>query len=91
MEVEGCRSYSTCTYTIESYINLGQFIYIDKIFLEGVGGVIRRRFHKIDFGFVYYESIKREVQRRPIYECRYDERLLKMRDLQWYDYYESIK
>ena len=25
--------------------------------------------------FVYYESIKREVQRRPIYECRYDERL----------------
>jgi len=25
--------------------------------------------------FVYYESIKREVQRRPIYECRCDERL----------------
>jgi hypothetical protein len=25
--------------------------------------------------FVYYESIKREVKRRPIYECRYDERL----------------
>ena len=24
---------------------------------------------------VYYESIKREVQRRPIYECRCDERL----------------
>ena len=24
---------------------------------------------------VYYESIKREIQRRPIYECRYDERL----------------
>ena len=25
--------------------------------------------------FCFYESIKREVQRRPIYECRYDERL----------------
>ena len=24
---------------------------------------------------VYYESTKREVKRRPIYECRYDERL----------------
>ena len=24
---------------------------------------------------VYYESIKRELQRRPIYECRCDERL----------------
>jgi hypothetical protein len=24
---------------------------------------------------VYYESMKREVQTRPIYECRYDERL----------------
>jgi hypothetical protein len=27
------------------------------------------------FGFVYYESIKREVKTRPIYECRCDERL----------------
>jgi hypothetical protein len=25
--------------------------------------------------FVYYESIKREIQRRPIYECRSEERL----------------
>jgi len=25
--------------------------------------------------FVYYESIKRELKIRPIYECRYDERL----------------
>ena len=25
--------------------------------------------------FVYYESIKRELKRRPIYECRCDERL----------------
>ena len=25
--------------------------------------------------FVYYESIKGELQRRPIYECRCDERL----------------
>ena len=25
--------------------------------------------------FVYYESIKRELERRPIYECRCDERL----------------
>ncbi len=24
---------------------------------------------------VYYESIKRELKTRPIYECRYDERL----------------
>jgi hypothetical protein len=24
---------------------------------------------------VYYESIKRELQRKPIYECRCDERL----------------
>jgi len=27
------------------------------------------------FIVVYYESIKREVKRRLIYECRYDERL----------------
>ena len=26
-------------------------------------------------GFVYYESIKRDLQIRPIYECRCDERL----------------
>ena len=25
--------------------------------------------------FVYYESIKRDLQTRPMYECRYDERL----------------
>jgi hypothetical protein len=25
--------------------------------------------------FVYYSSIKRELKTRPIYECRYDERL----------------
>jgi hypothetical protein len=25
--------------------------------------------------FFYYESIKREIQRRPVYEFRYDERL----------------
>jgi hypothetical protein len=25
--------------------------------------------------FAYYESIKRELKTRPIYECRYDERL----------------
>ena len=25
--------------------------------------------------FVYYESINRELKIRPIYECRYDERL----------------
>ncbi len=34
---------------------------------------------------VYYESIKRELKIKPIYECRYDERLqfykLKLRDL----------
>ena len=31
----------------------------------------------IDFleAFVYYESIKRELKTRPIYECRCDERL----------------
>ncbi len=28
-----------------------------------------------DLLFVYYESIKRELKTRPIYECRYDERL----------------
>ncbi len=27
------------------------------------------------FIVVYYESIKRELKIRPIYECRYDERL----------------
>jgi hypothetical protein len=27
------------------------------------------------FGVVYYESIKRELKIRPIYECRCDERL----------------
>jgi hypothetical protein len=31
---------------------------------------------------VYYESIKGELQRRRIYECRYDERVkTKLRDL----------
>ena len=31
---------------------------------------------------VYYESIKQELKIRPIYECRYDERLkLKLRNL----------
>ena len=29
---------------------------------------------QLDF-FVHYESIKREINTRPIYECRYDERL----------------
>ena len=29
----------------------------------------------IGLGVVYYESIKRELKRRPIYECRCDERL----------------
>jgi hypothetical protein len=24
---------------------------------------------------IYYEAIKRDLKRRPIYECRYDERL----------------
>jgi hypothetical protein len=27
------------------------------------------------YNLVYYESRKRELERRPIYECRYDERL----------------
>jgi hypothetical protein len=27
------------------------------------------------FSFVYYKSIKRELKRRPIYDCRCDERL----------------
>ena len=26
-------------------------------------------------GLVYYESIKQDLKTRPIYECRYDERL----------------
>jgi hypothetical protein len=40
-----------------------------------------RTFHKTGrtcdhyYLFVYYESIKREVKTRPIYECRCDERL----------------
>jgi hypothetical protein len=48
--------------------------------------------------FVYYESIKRELKRRLIYEYRCDERLkLKMRNLHvsqtlgWSFHYESIK
>ena len=47
--------------------------------------------------FVYYESIKRDLKIRDIYECRCDERLqtfvvfhkLKQRDLRVY--YESLK
>ncbi len=35
--------------------------------------------------FVYYESIKRELKIKPIYECRCDERHLVL------VYYESIK
>jgi len=31
--------------------------------------------HDMTMLVVYYESIKRELQRRPIYECRCDERL----------------
>ncbi len=30
---------------------------------------------KLKKSFVYYESIKRELQTKPIYECRCDERL----------------
>jgi hypothetical protein len=42
--------------------------------------------------FVYYESIKRELERRPIYECRCDERLKTKAESQaFYFYYESIK
>ena len=34
------------------------------------------RIHFVGFlKFVYYESIKRELKIRPIYECRCDERL----------------
>jgi hypothetical protein len=32
-------------------------------------------FNGIDRSFFYYESMKRELQTRPIYECRSDERL----------------
>ncbi len=28
-----------------------------------------------ELGFVYYESMKRELKTRPMYECRCDERL----------------
>jgi hypothetical protein len=57
--------------------------------------------------FVYYESVKREPQTRPIYECRCDERLKAKSEestvprIDWvgrgdclyfvYVYYESIK
>ncbi len=42
---------------------------------------------------VYYESIKRELKIRPIYECRCDERLqTKAKEfIQFVVYYESIK
>jgi hypothetical protein len=41
---------------------------------------------------VYYESIKRELKTRPIYECRYDERLkTKSEESEMFVYYESIK
>jgi len=29
----------------------------------------------IGYRFIYYEAIKKELKKRPIYECRYDERL----------------
>jgi hypothetical protein len=35
-------------------------------------------------GYVYYQVIKREINRRLIYECRYDERFYLV-------YYETIK
>ena len=46
---------------------------------RGSGGLVvshvgRRLLHVFP-SVVYYESIKREIQIRPIYECRYDERL----------------
>ena len=35
-----------------------------------------RNLHTLgELNVVYYESIKRELKTRPIYECRYDERL----------------
>ena len=37
-------------------------------------GVMKLRFFHWIF-FVYYESIKRELKIKPIYECRCDERL----------------
>ena len=48
--------------------------------------------------FVYYESIKRELKTRPMYECRGDERLKTKVDedeftemLTLFVYYESMK
>ena len=31
--------------------------------------------HGVSGPFVYYESMKRDLKIRPMYECRYDERL----------------
>ena len=40
---------------------------------DGWGGLTD--VHPLTLPFAYNESIKREVKRRPIYECRCDERL----------------
>jgi hypothetical protein len=49
---------------------------------HGVGAGANTTLVKKEKIVVYYESIKRELQRRPIYECRCDERLkLKLRGL----------
>jgi hypothetical protein len=37
--------------------------------------IMNRYLRESNWSFVYYESIKRDLKRRPIYECRCDERL----------------
>jgi hypothetical protein len=45
------------------------------VFGHIIKNVSEKLFRIIEYRFVYYESIKREPKRRPIYECRCGERL----------------
>ena len=62
---------------------------------SGHGDVVQDELKKNGLIVVCYESIKREVKRRPIYECRSDERIETKTEEStrrlFVVYYESIK
>ncbi len=55
---------------------------------------IKKRLTDEKFASVYYESMKRKLKIKPIYECQYDDRLQSKRFFVYYEfivvYYESM-
>jgi hypothetical protein len=74
---------SLLSYTLR-YVSLAELVNVFQVGLrepmhlcpfvneEGGDGNLYMRYYSL---VVYYESMKRELKTRPIYECRYDERL----------------